>query len=149
MRCKNVLFCLIKNPYIINSIRWHAQTCKSHMCMHRHRCMWYIRYLKVALVKFQCSATKLLSLVSFCQDPNLQTHSLLSAASQPAPHVNHWVSINAWKTYLHMRKETSLTSFFFLSSSFFFFSSRIWAKRCFLRSSSAFRSLLSAIFYVV
>lgn len=36
-----------------------------------------------------------------------------------------------------------LTSFFFLSSSFLFFSSLIWARRCFLRSSSAFRSLLS------
>lgn len=38
------------------------------------------------------------------------------------------------------------TSFFFLSSSFLFFSSRIWARRCFLRSSSAFRSLFSDIF---
>lgn len=36
-----------------------------------------------------------------------------------------------------------LTSFFFLSSSFRFFSSLIWARRCFLRSSSAFKSLLS------
>lgn len=35
------------------------------------------------------------------------------------------------------------TSFFFLSSSFRFFSSLIWARRCFFRSSSAFRSLLS------
>lgn len=36
-----------------------------------------------------------------------------------------------------------LTSFFFLSSSFIFFSCLIWARRCFLRSSSAFKSLLS------
>lgn len=42
-----------------------------------------------------------------------------------------------------------LTSFFFLSSSFLFFSSLIWARRCFLRSSSAFRSLLSDMLSVL
>lgn len=49
---------------------------------------------------------------------------------------------------LHMQSQFSkwklfLTSFFFLSSSFLFFSSLIWANRCFLRSNSAFSSLLS------
>ena len=44
---------------------------------------------------------------------------------------------------LRTPQHPGLTSFFFLSSSFRFFSSLICAKRCFLRSSSAFKSLLS------
>lgn len=48
-----------------------------------------------------------------------------------------------WVPVVWMLLTFFLTSFFFLSSSFIFFSCLIWARRCFLRSSSAFRSLLS------
>lgn len=49
--------------------------------------------------------------------------------------VTYASQFSKWKLFL--------TSFFFLSSSFLFFSSLIWANRCFLRSNSAFSSLLS------
>lgn len=55
-------------------------------------------------------------------------------------HTRVWYSVSASSVNL---LTFFLTSFFFLSSSFLFFSSLIWARRCFLRSSSAFRSLLS------
>lgn len=68
--------------------------------------------------------------VSDC--PRLQTHTYSMLC---------YILSTFWMSLI----KCHLTSFFFFSSSFLFFSSLIWARRCFLRSSSAFRSLLSAI----
>lgn len=90
----------------------------------------------------------------FQHQPSAHTQTFVCTRhTQPRPFICHGLTGSSQTHKLDVWHSTSagcanvltffLTSFFFLSSSFLFFSSLIWARRCFLRSSSAFRSLLS------
>lgn len=120
------------------------------------RCRWIFQcgpvvcvlYLMEVRVRFQCSGGGPPSPCACGPNPSPQEQLPLSVVSLTV-HVCKYTHAVCYVIFLPQSEWVSLkchlTSFFFFSSSFLFFSSLIWARRCFLRSSSAFRSLLSAI----